>query len=276
MKLDRENTVLICPKNDGESATICDIARRHSFDLRISSQKWGATLEKEFVDSPDTFKNLRCNVVIVEIPGPEREKELRRDHPLFIIDHHDYPGLPRYHAYSSLEQFADLIGYKLTRFEMGVAINDRSFIDGLAERGYSSKEIEEIRRYNLEKQGYEEKDFGLMEKAYAEGKMEGPVYVVRTTHDKTSYLSDIHIRHCPQRQTRRDLVVLNLDERGFCNKASFSGKPAIAKFLYEKLGGYDGGDEAYSMYWGKTFDQPVKEDEFLVTLIRSLTNLKKE
>jgi len=276
MKLDRENTVLICPKNDGESTIICDIAQTLSLDIRISKQKWGATLEKEFVDSPDTFKNLRCNVVIVEIPGPEREKELRRDHPLFMIDHHDYPGLPRYHVYSSLEQFADLVGYKLTRFEMGVAINDRSFIDGLAERGYSSKEIEDIRRYDLEKQGYEEKDFGLMEKTYAEGKMEGPLYVVRTTQDKTSYLSDIHFRSHPKRESRTDLVVVNLDEQGHCAKVSFSGKPAIAKFLCRKLEGYAGGDEAYSMYWGKTLDPPVDEKEFLSSLLSSLTNLKKE
>lgn len=276
MNLDRGNTTVICPRNDGESAIICDIAQKHSFDVRISSQKWGATLEKEFADSPDTFKNLKHNVVIVEIPGPKREEELRYDHSLFIIDHHSYPSLNRSHLYSSLEQFASLAACKLSRFEMGIAINDRSFIDGLAERGYSGKEIEDIRKYDLERQEYKEEDFGLLEKTYAEGKMEGPFYVIRTGHGKTSYLSDIHIRKHPRRESRPGLVVVSFDEQGHSLKISFSGEPAIAKFLYRNLEGYAGGDEAYSMYWGKTFAQPVGEDEFLASLISSLTNLKKE
>jgi len=262
--------------NDGESAIICDICQRLSLDIRVSKQKLGATLEKELDDAPDTFKNLRRNVVIVEIPGPTTEEKLRHDHSILIIDHHGYPELNRMHAYSSLEQFADLIGYKLTRFEMGIAINDRSFIDGLVERGYSSKEIEEIRRYDLKKQKFEEKDFELLEKTYAEGKMEGHMYVVKTTHDKTSYLSDIHILNYPEWRSRPDLVVVNLDEQGRCVKVSFSGKPANAKVLHEKLKGYFGSDEAYSMYWGKTFDTPVDEKELLSSVTSSLTNLKKE
>ena len=271
MHLHERNTTVISPKNDGESVAICDIAQRCSFDLRISEQKWGATLEKEFEVWPGTFKNLKKNVVIVEIPGPQKEAVMKEDKRcnLFIIDHHSYPSLNRAHVYSSLEQFAQLAGYRLSRFEMGVAINDRSFIGALLDRGYSKEETEEIRRYDLEAQGYKEEDFIKMRKVYATGKEEHGCYVVQTTYERSSYLSDIH--YWANGERNLDLLIFKPGKDGAAASLSYSGGPETARLLYEKVGGYAGGDEAYSMYWGKV----VKSEEELNLFFNRLHGYEK-
>ena len=57
MNIDIKNTSIICPKNDGESYTIANIALSKNYNLRISYQKtWFCPLNKE----PDqTFQNLK-------------------------------------------------------------------------------------------------------------------------------------------------------------------------------------------------------------------------
>ncbi|MBI5409185.1 MAG: hypothetical protein HZA14_07455 [Nitrospirae bacterium] len=260
------DTSVICPSNDGEGRSIIDIARRMSFDVRVSPQGWGAKLSKE---PPETFLGLRENVVIVEIPGVEKEAELGRTHRLYIIDHHRYDGLDRINPLSSLEQFARLTGYELDRREAGVALNDRGYIYALKDAGYSEEEIRGIRRYDFEAQGYGIDDFKALSEDYSKGYAhKGRCYVVETESRKTSFLSDMHFYEFYDEETGRtrlDLLVF-VTAGGRLVKAGFSGAPRVAKAMYKMAGGYCGGDEKRSMYWGKEFANGEASKEDLLKL----------
>ena len=269
-QLDREKISLVCPQNDGESAAIIEIARRLSIDVRVSSQPWGATLDKE---PPQTFWGLKLNLVIVEIPGPEKEDELRKEHGLFIIDHHKYPGLDRSNPRSSLEQFADIVDYKLSRREKGIALNDRGYIFALRENGFNMEEIREIRKFDLMAQGLSDDDFDSLAGDYYKGFQTDRLYVVHTGNPRNSYLSDLHFYENERRNEKLDLVVLLLGAGGKkVEKASFSGDPAMAKKLFENLGGFSGGDARVSMYWGKETQGIVSPRQMLDEIVRCLTN----
>lgn len=258
-----KQTSLICPRNDGEATLIIEIALRLSFDVRVSQQAWGATLSNE----PDeTFYGLRENVIIVEMPDLEKEEEIKRDHTLYILDHHRYEGLDRTSPKSALEQFTELADYKLNRRETGVAINDRSYIPGLRQSGYSEEEIREIRAFDLAAQGYGPLDFQRLEEDYRKGYSAGDVYVIETTSAKTAYLSDLHVFEGVKTGLTPNLAILLLDEGGMVKKASFSGNPILSKALFSGLGGYSGGDEKTSTYWGREFSPAVSKDECLARL----------
>lgn len=256
------NTTVICPCNDGESRLIMEIARRLSFDVRISKQGWGAVLSQE----PDeTFADLKKNVIIIEMPGVRKEKELKdKGHSLFVIDHHTYHDMDRSFCVSSLEQFACLISYNLDRWEMGIALNDRGYIPALRKNGYSEEEILKIRQFDLEAQGYKTEYFEMLRKDYLKGYNPGQdFYVVETTCEKTSYLSDLHFFENEKRKILMDLVVFTVDSGEKIKEVNFYGSPVRVKALQKRFGGYSGGDEKVSMFWGKDITTPMTKEEFL-------------
>jgi len=254
-------TSIICPANDGEGKTIIAIARRLGFDVRESFQPWGATLDKE---PESTFYHLKKNVVIVEIPGFDKENELRHSHTVYIIDHHQYEGIDRRHPRSSLEQFAALVGYALTRQELGIALNDRGHIVALRENGYSEEEIKDIRQVDLSAQGYTADDLKSAKRDYAAGKLlTQDIYLVVTKSAKTSYFADLH----DKRGCGSCLLILQVKEDDRITSANFYGTPERIDNLCRKIGGYCGG--ANAMYWGKTFDPPVHQNDVLSIVCKS-------
>ncbi len=256
---------LLTPHNDGESVVIIEIARRLGLDVRVSEQPWGATLDKEPAES---FINAKENVIIAEIPGIKKEADLAQHHTLFIIDHHKYDDLDRTNPKSSLEQFAKLFGHTLNRWESGVALNDRGYIPALEANGYTQQEIEKLRRFDLTAQGYRESDFQALQKEYNGGRVIGDSwYVVETKRVKTSYISDLHFWTNRANGVERKLLILSQADDGKVHKASFSGTPAVARELFRRLGGYCGGDEAKSMYWGIEFAKHVGTKEALDTIV---------
>lgn len=263
-----EKTTLVIARNDGEAVAIIDIAVRLGFDVRISDQPWGAMLERE---PASTFLNLKETVIIVEMPGPDKEAELSRGHRLIIIDHHKYPDLERSNPKSSLEQFADLIGYTLTGWEVGVALNDRGYISALVAGNYSPDEIQQIRRFDLVAQGYSDSDFGTLEDDYAKGYPHGGLlYVVTTAQERTSYLADIHYWKHAGCSEKPDILILARRTNGLIRKASLSGRPESAKRLYRGLGGFCGGDETDSMYWGQEYPEPIEKDRLIPIIDKAL------
>ncbi len=151
---DCSNITLLVPQNDLESVTIADIAQRIGFHrVILSEQTWGARLERE---PHRTFDQIETKELwIVEIPGPEKERELEQndDIRIKVIDHHHHDEkLDRSHPLSSLEQFAAACGYELTEHERWVAINDRAYIWGLLDEGASLNKIKEIRTLDFDAQ----------------------------------------------------------------------------------------------------------------------------
>lgn len=243
---------LICPSNDGEAETIVKVAMELGIDVRDSRQPWGATLDKE---PQENLRDLRKKIVVVEMPSPEKEEELRRaGHEVIIIDHHNYVGmeLDRSNPLSSLEQFASLVGRELSRWEIGVAINDRAYIYGLLEAGYEMTEILAIRMADLEAQGATRDDFVLCSEALEKAETKNGITIVRVATNKVTYINDLCVLGNPGKV--QDILICSP------NEINFSGSPEKAKAL-SALGGWFGGGEV-SKFWGSNF--PVNEEVFRI------------
>lgn len=243
------DTTVVCPLNDAESFTIVRIAKRLGYETRVSVQNdWFCPLDRE---PEHTFQNLKQEVIIIEMPGSEREQLLRRDHVLHIVDHHDYAslGLHRDNALSSLEQFALLVGYSLTRDERGIALNDQKYIYGLAEEGYAKEEIGEIRRLDLLLQGYTDEDFRQSDSDVANGEIQvnGVTLYRSSLIEKFSYLLDLHVLKNDCRVSDVAITGKAKDAKG--TYIFFSGKMATINQL-KTVGGYSKQSTPEYGFWG--------------------------
>lgn len=111
MKDLRKDSVLICPKNDEESLMILKVAEKFGLKTVVSDQPHGAKLarEKDLVARVQETNSNADTLVIIELPGPEKEQELRDlGYEVVIIDHHTYDDLDRMKDRSSLEQFLEI------------------------------------------------------------------------------------------------------------------------------------------------------------------------
>lgn len=162
--LSRERVVLLIPQNDAEAVQIIRLAKKLGIQTMVSDQPHGARLEHE----PDLVERLRetgkDEVVIIEIPGPEAEEQLRSvGFTVHVIDHHRYEHLDRMSdpktgepLPSSLEQFLAVFhvsddelaehGFD-ARLVHGVGAMDRGFIWALERDGFSEEEIKQVSRY---------------------------------------------------------------------------------------------------------------------------------
>ncbi|EIJ43894.1 hypothetical protein BegalDRAFT_3068 [Beggiatoa alba B18LD] len=135
--LDLTAITLLCPCNDLESKTILEIAKEKGLNFYKIEGSWGLTLENALKQIDLT--QLRPHVLIVEMPdkseGQIYIKQLEQlGKTLHIIDHHLYDDQTQLvSSLSSLEQFAQLIDYKLTEEQIKIAINDRDFLMGLSQ-----------------------------------------------------------------------------------------------------------------------------------------------
>jgi len=94
--------------------------------------KWGAKLSA-YEDIIKQHKNDTIYAI-------ELEKDVDFDNVILIDHHNEFSQNP-----SSIEQVAEILGHKLSRFEKAVAINDTSYIDGLVEAGFNKSDIKRIR-----------------------------------------------------------------------------------------------------------------------------------
>jgi hypothetical protein len=240
-----EDLTVICPSNDGESKTILDICRRLDVDARVSRQPWGATLDQE---PAENLRDLKQIVAVVEMPSTVLEDELRRrGHDVVIVDHHYYKGagLDRRKKLSSLEQIAQLLDYTLTRWEMGIAINDRAYIFGLMEAGYTMEEIVAIRRFDLESQGVPPENIEAVQRALKSAPVKNGVTILQLDFVNAGYAQDFLVLEDPSRV--RDLLILGGKP---LQKVQFYGTPEKVQLLAD-IGEWMGGG-GKSMFWGTT------------------------
>lgn len=111
MSLDPLTSILICPQNDVESATIVAIAQALRIPCVLSKQPHGATLDLEphLVERIRHTNPIAHDVVIVEMPSESAEDKLRElGFDVHVVDHHRYEHLDRMRMESSLEQFRAL------------------------------------------------------------------------------------------------------------------------------------------------------------------------
>ncbi len=234
---------LITPCNDGESKAIVEICRSLGLDVRISKQPWGASLDQEPAES---LQNLKKKVVIVEMPSLKAEKMLEEmGHEVLVVDHHYYPkiSLDRRKPDSSLEQVARLLGYKLSRKEKGIAINDRDYIFGLLEAGYTILEIREIRRFDLAAQGVPPENIEKVKEALKTAPEKNGIIILRLDFVNAGYAQDFLVLENPG--IIKSLLILGGKPLA---KVQFYGPPEIVEKLAD-IGEWMGGG-GRTKFWG--------------------------
>lgn len=240
---DRDQVTVVCPNNDAESRTIVDICRRIGVDVRVSQQPWGATLDQE----PEiNLRNLKRIVIAVEMPSLQKESELEESgHQVVVVDHHSYPrlNLDRRKPVSSLEQVAESLGYQLDRWEQGVAINDREYIFGLLDAGYSIEEIQELRRYDLESQGVPREKIETVKAALKTAPVKSGITILQLDFVNAGFAQDFLVMENPWQV--RDLLILGGNP---VRKVQFYGDPSKVERLAD-LGEWMGGS-GKSRFWG--------------------------
>lgn len=137
--------------------------------------EWGARLSSY----SDLFNDDEIFVAIELIEDCKPPKNYLK------IDHHNEFSYKK----SSIEQVAELINYKLNRYQQLVAINDRGYIPMLRCFGASEEEIREIRKKDKFYQGVIEQDEVLADRSIKEMKID-KIPFVRSYSKKFSPISD--------------------------------------------------------------------------------------
>lgn len=161
--MNMKKTVLIVPPNDSEAMMIKMLAEKMGLPTIVSKQLHGASLDKGHDYVAAVKKGGYTSAIIIEMPGPDSEEQLRADGvQVNIIDHHHYTGLDRAHGpsgeilKSSLEQF--LAMFKITDAKLkrwgfdplmvrGIGIQDRGYIWSLQDEGYTKSQITKVMAY---------------------------------------------------------------------------------------------------------------------------------
>ncbi len=282
--ISRENTTLICPNNDLESRTILEIARHLGMDVRESRQPWGARLGAEPEENRERlFHDLKDNVLVIEMPDPAEEERLtRKGHHFTWIDHHRYTiagkPLDRSDSRSSIEQFAELVGYTLNEHELLIACNDRGSYWAMAtETEGSLEQMLQVVEADLEVQGYTEEIKDKSAADYDKGVIfnassEQCFCLVTTTQEKSSYLAHLHQQPTDEELKKyreegkslpvKALLVLALDpdkkevrQVNFYGSAAFLAKlDAVEQSIGGRGSGYEfwrgGGTDSAACFWG--------------------------
>ena len=173
--MNNNQIVIVTPVNDGEAVQIKNILEKKNIKTLITKQGWGASwdgLEPEIKEEIKNLKNKNFKIFGVELQGsaPEGAKN---------IDHHRYDGDDRTNELSSLEQVAELIGYKLTLYEQFVAENDKGFIPAMLtlaktknlSETETQKLIEKVRLQDRAAQGITPEQEKIAEKAIEEAEV---------------------------------------------------------------------------------------------------------
>lgn len=237
--------LIVTPINDGEATQIAKILKEKNIKTLITSQGWGASwseLEPEIKKEIEEYKNKGYKIFGVELQGQAPEGAVN-------IDHHIYDGDDRSNELSSLEQVADLIGYKLTLYEHFVAANDKGFIPAmisLAKTKNLSKEqtqtlIQKVRLQDRAAQGITPEQEKIAEKAIQEAEVSDLLTVVHMSHSKTATVCD------RLWGSYKNLLIVSSD-----GEVNFFGSGRVIKKLSSLVeGSWSGGDIDHDNgFWG--------------------------
>jgi len=239
------NTTLIIPDNDGEAHLAIEIVKRVGMDVRVSNQKWGARLEQELKINPEILSCPQKTILVFEMPSKEIEEKLKQQGmAIEIIDHHQYQDDDRSKELSSLEQLLDKLqlseqqlqklGFD-PRFVRGVAINDKSYIYGLRQAGYSEDEIRKIREFDIRAQLKDEYNAMVKrnEQLYRQRIIQGDVTILRSKEgDNNSVACDKIVFDHPDKIPQ--ILDLRQNDKGEIVFVCFSGPTEIVQKLKQE------------------------------------------
>ncbi len=160
---------------DLEMKEIENILIERNIKFTNRNLNWGARLSSY----SDLFNDDEIFVAIELIEDCDTPKNYIK------IDHHNEFSYKK----SSIEQVAELLNYKLNRYQQLVALNDRGYIPMLKCFGASKEEIREIREKDKFYQGVNEQDEILAERSINEMKID-KIPFVNSYGSKFSPISD--------------------------------------------------------------------------------------
>lgn len=237
--------VIVTPVNDGEATQIAKILKEKNIKTLITKQGWGASwsgLEPEIKKEIENYKNKNFEVFGVELQGKAPEGAVN-------IDHHKYDGDDRSSDKSSLEQVADLIGYKLSLYEEFIAANDKGFIPKMIElaktknlsKEQTEKLIQKVRLQDRAAQGITSEQEEIAKKAIEEAEVFDLLTVVHMSHSKTATVCDrLYGRY-------KNLLIVSSD-----GEVNFFGEKRVIEKLSSLVeGSWSGGDLDHDNgFWG--------------------------
>ena len=244
-----KNTMaFVVPKNDAEAVRIGEILTyktNKEVKVLVTAQTWGASwenLEKSIKEELETLQHSH-QIYGVELKGT----------PLFSganIDHHYYDGDDRSNEKTSLEQVAELIGYKLSLEDMFISANDKAYIPGMYALGEAlampqeeiAKVVSKVRTLDRAAQGISQEQESIAEEAIAKKEvLNENSYLVRMSHSKTSTVCDRLFG------TYKNLLIISED-----GEVNFFGSGKVINKLKDLVpGSWCGGDIANDNgFWG--------------------------
>lgn len=254
--------LVVTPINDGEAVQIAKILKDKNVKTLITKQGWGASwdnLEPEIKKEIEELKNKNFKIFGVELQGTAPEGAVN-------IDHHCYDGDDRSNEKSSLEQVADLIGYKLSLFEEFIAANDKGFIPAmisLAKTKNLSKEqteklINKVRLQDRAAQGITPEQEKIAEEAIKKAEVFDRLTVVHMAHSKTSTVCD------RLWGSYKNLLILSGD-----GEVNFFGAKRVIEALSSLVeGSWSGGDIIHDNgFWGGYPSQDLNIEEEVKKLL---------
>lgn len=278
--MNRKQTLLIVPVNDEEAYMIAELGDAIKMLVHRSKQPHGAKLADEpkimdVIEGRNGQKTAQT-VIVVEMPGPEVEQQIRDlGKELIIIDHHRYTDLDRAHDTeglvlpSSLEQFLDLVelsdqeldhlGYN-AKMVRATGLWDAGYIWALIENGYSTEEIEQFEEHKdiIEKKlglsGITKESRQAAERAWKD-RQEWNGFLIMTSADDKAHIRSLVSRLAAKHYKKRTPVIIS--ERA--GKRLYVQESDKADDLYKKFGGFMyGGD------WNWGYDNDGEERELSV------------
>ena len=277
------NTTLVIPDNDGEAHLVIEIAKKLGLDVRVSSQAWGARLDQELKENPNVLSDSKKTILVFEMPSKEQEEKLRQQGlSIEIIDHHQYQDDDRSKEESSLEQFLQKLNLNDKqlqdlgldpKFVKGIAINDKSYIYGLRQAGYSDEEIKKIREFDVRAQLKDDYDkiARRNEELYNTRIIRGDVVVLSSREgDNNSIACDKIVLDNPEKVPQ--ILDLRQNNKGEIVFIYFSGPSEIKRKLKKECSPSFGGSEKTEKV--SDFAGWIKPTQKQIEKIKQILNLE--
>lgn len=189
----RSEVIFLLGGHDLEMQEIRNILDQYKYRYIDKGLNWDDAKWSSY----DEYFNKAEIIVGIELSGKSKKPKRAID-----IDHHN----ERSNELSSIEQIANLLQIKLTRWQKLVAANDNGYIPGLKSEGASEREIIEIRKLDRSAQGVTEEDEQLAEKSILENlTWENNLAIIRSLTNKFSPITDMMY------DRTKELIIYNND-----------------------------------------------------------------
>lgn len=222
-----KNYVFFLGGYDAEMLGIKDILIKYNYVFYDKQLQWGKANLSEYKNEIITLKANEIPVLI------ELTLDVALPSNSLIIDHHN----DNENKLSSIEQFAELIGIRLDRWQQLIAANDKGYIQAMKSLCATESEIKKVRETDRRAQGVTEDDERLAVLSIEKNlKVQDGMTVIKSLTNKFSPITDrIH-------DQINNLLIYTDDELVYYGKKK---KQIINKYksLIEEKKAYYGGHD---------------------------------